>query len=65
MGDRKSWNAYVTKGKKPAKVHKVLSEFKKGTLHIGKSKKIVKKRSQAKAIALSEAGLSRKKKKRG
>jgi len=22
MGDRKSWNAYVTKGKKPAKVGK-------------------------------------------
>ena len=62
MGDRKSWNAYVEKGKKPAKVHKVLSEFKKGTLHIGKSKKIVKKRRQAVAIAMSMSGQTKKKK---
>ena len=43
-----------------AKVGKVMSEFKKGKLHIGKSKKLVKKRSQAVAIGLSEAGLSKK-----
>jgi hypothetical protein len=36
------------------KVHKVMSEFKSGTLNIGKSKKKVKSRSQAVAIALSE-----------
>lgn len=62
MGDRKSWNEYVTKGKKPAKVHKVLSEFKKGTLHIGKSKKKVKSRKQAIAIAMSMSGQSKKRK---
>lgn len=61
MGDKKSWESYVKTGKKN-KVHKVLSEFKKGTLNIGKSKKKVTKKSQAVAIALSEAGLSKKKK---
>ncbi len=45
-----------------AKVHTVLSEFKRGALHSG-SGGIVKSRKQAIAIALSEAGLSRKKKK--
>lgn len=35
------------------KVHKVMSEFKSGSLHIGKSNKIVKSRKQAVAIALS------------
>jgi len=42
-----------TKGEK--KIKKVMTEFKKGTLHSGKSKKIVKSPKQAKAIALSEA----------
>lgn len=37
-----------------AKFGRVMSEFKKGTLHIGKSKKIVKDSTQAKAIAMSE-----------
>lgn len=37
------------------KVHKVLSEFKEGTLHSGKSGKVVKSHKQAMAIALSEA----------
>jgi len=41
------------KGK--AKVAKVMGEFKKGGLHMGKSKKIVKNPKQAIAIALSEA----------
>jgi hypothetical protein len=36
-----------------------MKEFKKGKLPIGKSKKKVKSRKQAIAIALSEAGLSR------
>lgn len=36
------------------KVHKVMREFKKGQLNIGKSKKKVKNRQQAIAIALSE-----------
>ena len=51
----------VTKG--PGKVKKVMKEFKKGELNIGKSKKKVKSRKQAIAIALSEAGMSKKRKK--
>jgi len=46
--------------KSQEKIHKVMTEFKKGELNIGKSKKKVKKRSQAIAIALSEAGKSKK-----
>ena len=41
--------------KKTGKVEKVMSEFKSGDLNIGKSKKKVKNRAQAIAIALSEA----------
>ena len=50
--------------KKQNKVKKVMKEFKKGELNIGKSKKKVKNRKQAIAIALSEAGMSKKKNKR-
>ena len=50
--------------KKQKKVEKVMKEFKKGKLPIGKSKKKVKSRKQAIAIALSEAGMSKKRKKR-
>jgi hypothetical protein len=46
------------------KVKKVMREFKKGELNIGKSKKKVKSRKQAIAIALSEAGMSKKGKNR-
>ncbi len=46
--------------KKEKKVKKVLREFKKGKLNIGGSKKKVKSRKQAIAIALSEAGIKRK-----
>ena len=49
----------MTKGQK--KVGKVMREFKAGKLHSGKSKKIVKNPKQAIAIALSEAGMSKKK----
>lgn len=45
------------KGKK--KVKKVMREFKAGTLHSGKGGKVVKSRKQAMAIALSEAGMSK------
>jgi len=43
------------------KIKKVMKEFKKGELNIGKSKKKVKNPKQAIAIALSEAGMSKKK----
>ena len=45
------------------KVEVVMSEFKRGTLHSG-SGKIVKKRNQAIAIAMSESGKSKKKKRK-
>lgn len=45
--------------KKPAKVAKVMREYKKGTLHSGKGGKVVKSRRQAIAIAMSEAGMSK------
>lgn len=44
------------------KISKVMKEYKAGTLNIGKSKKIVKSKKQAVAIALSQAGMSKKKK---
>jgi len=42
------------------KIGKVMREFKKGKLNIGQSSKKVKSPKQAIAIALSEAGQSRK-----
>ena len=47
--------------KKPGKIKTVMHEFKAGKLHSGKSDKIVKNPKQAIAIALSEAGMSKKK----
>jgi hypothetical protein len=44
----------------PAKVGKVMREYKSGTLHSGKGGPVVKNPKQALAIALSEAGMSRK-----
>lgn len=49
--------------KKPAKVRKVMGEYKRGTLKSLSGGK-VKSRKQAVAIALSEAGMSRKPRKR-
>ncbi len=50
------------KGK--TKVATVMEEFKKGTLHSGHSKAPVTNPKQAIAISLSEAGLSKKSKKK-
>jgi hypothetical protein len=48
------------KTKAQKKISKVMKEYKRGKLPIGKSSKKVKSRKQAIAIALSEAGKSRK-----
>lgn len=48
-----------------AKVHTVMSEFKRGTLHSGSKKgPKVTSRDQAVAIAMSEAGKAKKKAKK-
>ena len=55
---------FVVAAKKPAKVRKVMREFKEGTLHSGKKGPVVKSKKQAVAIALSEAGMAKKKPKK-
>ena len=47
---------------KKTKVEKVMGEFKRGSLHSGKGGPVAKSKKQAIAIALSEAGKSKKKK---
>ena len=49
-----------TTDKKQKKISKVMREYKKGKLNIGQSNKKVKKRKQAVAIALNEAGVKQK-----
>lgn len=50
--------------KKQKKVKKVMGEYKRGTLHSGKGGPVVKNRRQAVAIAMSEAGMAKKKAKK-
>lgn len=52
-----------TKKGKQGKVHKVMSEFKSGSLKSSSGSKVTN-RKQAIAIAMSEAGMSKKTKKR-
>jgi hypothetical protein len=54
-------SAPKTKAGKMKKVAKVMREFKSGKLHSGKKGPVVKSKAQGLAIALSEAGLSKKK----
>ena len=54
-------SAPKTKAGKMKKVSKVMKEFKAGKLHSGKGGKVVKSKAQGIAIALSEAGMAKKK----
>jgi hypothetical protein len=52
----------MKKTKAAKKVAKVMREYGKGELHSGKGGPVVKSQRQAVAIALSSAGVSKKKK---
>ena len=54
----------TTKAGKMEKVGKVMKEWGKGELHSGKSGQVVKSQKQAVAIAMSEAGMTKKKSKK-
>jgi hypothetical protein len=54
----------MKKSKAAKKVGKVMGEWKEGTLHSGKGGPVVKSQKQAVAIAMSEAGMKMKKKKK-
>ena len=53
----------MKKSKSQKKISKVMKEYKAGTLHSGKKGPVVKSKKQTIAIALSEAGKSKRKKK--
>ena len=52
----------MQKTKAEKKISKVMKEFKRGELNVGKSPKKVKSQKQAIAIALSQAGISKRRK---
>lgn len=54
----------MKKAAKKAKVKKVMGEYERGTLHSGKGGPVVKSRKQAVAIAMSEAKMAKKAKKK-
>lgn len=54
----------MKKAQKAAKVGKVMHEFKTGNLHSGKGGPVVKSKKQAIAIAMSEAKMAKKPKKK-
>jgi hypothetical protein len=54
----------MKKSKAAKKVAKVMTEYGKGELHSGKGGPVVKSQRQAVAIAMSEAGMKMKKKKK-
>lgn len=51
----------MKKTKAEKKISKVMTEFGRGQLHSGKGGPVVKSPAQARAIALSEAGVKKKK----
>ena len=58
-----TWIKQLTENKRTKSV-RLMREFKKGKLNIGKSKKKVKNRKQAIAIALNEAGIKQKRRRK-